>query len=412
MSLAGMLPGLAEQLAALDNAGSGKRRERIITGIRPASGAFGPRCLLAGHGGREFLRMNANSYLGLSLHPRVLAAAEEAGRRFGTGPGAVRFISGTYDVHAMLEEKLARFHGRQAALVMNSAYAAMLGVLPLLLDEETLVLSDSLNHNCIINAIRLGRTTARRIYRHLDLDDLAAGLAEHRGRAKRAVVVSDGVFSMRGDHVPLAGLARVCARFEGDFPEGVITVIDDSHGVGAFGATGRGTEEYSLGRADLLIATLGKAMGVNGGYIAADALFIAWLREKAPLYIYSNPIGPAEAAAAAAAVDILDSGEGLALLEHLRGLTSLFRNGLAQLGLATFPGDHPIVPLRTGDSAETRRLVAHLFERGILATGLGFPVVPKGEEEVRFQINASHTEGDIRLLLEELAAFSRGQSGP
>ncbi|HIJ90440.1 MAG: aminotransferase class I/II-fold pyridoxal phosphate-dependent enzyme [Desulfobulbaceae bacterium] len=406
MSLRKIKPLFADKLAALDIQAARKGRERVTTAIIPAKEGFGPRCHLAGHGDRKFLRMNSNSYLGLSQHPAVIGAAEEAARRFGAGPGAVRFISGTCLAHTELEEKLARFHGREAAMIMSSAYATVMGVLPQLITEETLVVSDALNHNCIINAIRLAQPRAKAVYRHLDMEDLTARLSDFRGRAKRVVVVTDGVFSMRGDHAPLAELTALCLGLEDDFPEGIITVADDSHGVGAFGPSGRGSEEHTNSRVDILIGTLGKGFGINGGYVVGDSLFIDYLRETAPFYIYSNPITPAEAAAASKALDIVDSSAGVLLLEKLQSSRKLFTHGLESLGYESIAGDHPIVPLIIRDTAKTARLVTHLFAHDILATGLNYPVVPKGDEEIRFQLNAGHTEKDIEFLLGALKSFT------
>ncbi|MDG4477051.1 aminotransferase class I/II-fold pyridoxal phosphate-dependent enzyme [Thiovibrio frasassiensis] len=405
MSLEKIRPQFADTLAALDKQATRKGHERALTAIRPARADFGPRCLLVGYGDREFLRLNSNSYLGLSLHPEVIGAAEEAARRFGAGPGAVRFISGTCLSHTELEEKLARFHDREAGMLMSSAYATVMGVLPQLITEETLVVSDALNHNCIINAIRLAKPAAKAIYRHLDMADLTVKLAEFRGKVRRVVVVTDGVFSMRGDHAPLAELSSLCAELEDSFPEGIITVADDSHGVGVFGPSGRGCEEYTRGRVDILIGTLGKAFGVNGGYMVGDALFRDYLRETAPFYIYSNPITPAEAAAAGKALDILTGSEGGFLLEKLRGLRKFFTDGLTALDYASINGDHPIVPLMLRDTAKTTQLVNHLFAHDILATGLCYPVVPKGDEEIRFQLNASHTTKDLECVLAALQSF-------
>lgn len=412
MSLSKISFQFADTLAALDKQDSRKGKERIVTAIIPAKADFGPRCLLSGHGNRRFLRMNSNSYLGLSQHPAVIDAAEEAVRHFGAGPGAVRFISGTCLVHKELEEKLARFHGREAGLLMSSAYATVMGVLPQLITEETLVVSDALNHNCIINAIRLAKPAAKTIYRHLDMVDLSQKLAEFRGRVKRVIVVTDGIFSMRGDHAPLAELSALCSERADDFPEGIITVADDSHGVGAFGKSGRGSEEYTGSRMDILIGTLGKAFGVNGGYVVGEALLIDYLRETAPFYIYSNPISPAEAEAASIALDIVNSNTGTLLLEKLQTSRKFFADGLEKLGYESISGDHPIVPLMVRDTANTAGLVTHLFERGILAAGLKYPVVPKGDEEIRFQINASHTQKDIEFLLEVLQSFSRIKQSP
>ncbi len=405
MALATIEPVLAARLAELEAKGTSKGVEQVIRGVKAAGGGFGPRYYLSDQGDREFLRMNSNSYLGLSLHPEVVAAEEEAVRRYGVGPGAVRFISGTHAPHLALEEALAGFHGREAAMLFSAAYAAVVGILPPLVSPETVVVSDALNHNCIINAIRLARPFAKAVYRHNDMDDLEARLSEHVGKARRALVVSDGIFSMRGDHAPLARLTAVCRQYEDRYQEGVVTVVDDSHGVGAFGASGRGTEEQCAARADILVGTLGKAFGVNGGYVAASGTVIRFLRETAPLYIYSNPITPAEAAAARRALAILDSGEGRALLARLRGLTSRFEAGLTSAGFEVIAGPHPIVPLLVRDTARTGRLVDHLFARGVLATGIKYPVVPQGDEEIRFQVNANHSEGDIDYVLAVLREF-------
>jgi glycine C-acetyltransferase len=221
------------------------------------------------------------------------------------------------------------------------------------------------------------------------------------------VVVTDGIFSMRGDHAPLTELVKIARAHDDAFAEGVVVVVDDSHGVGAFGRTGRGTEEYTGATGvDILVATLGKALGVNGGYVAASQQVVDFLRESAPTYIYSNPITPAEAAAARQALSVLDSAEGLALLAHLRTMTARFEQGLIGLGYETLPGEHPVVPLMVRDTAKTSALVKHLKAHGVLATGLNFPVVPKGDEEIRFQVSAEHTPADIDFVLGVLANFA------
>jgi glycine C-acetyltransferase len=397
---------LQESLDELERQGRRKGEEAVITGLAPAIGTLGPRCYLAGCGERQFLRMNSNSYLGLSLHPRVIAAEEEAVRAYGAGPGAVRFISGTHAPHVRLEEQLAAFHGREAAMIFSAAYAAVMGVIPPLVTEETMVLSDALNHNSIINALRLARPAGKLVYNHLDLADLESKLESCAGKAKRLLVVSDGVFSMRGDQAPLAGLAALCRKYRDGFAEGLVSVVDDSHGVGACGESGRGVEEADGARAGILIATLGKALGVNGGYVAAAAPVIAYLRETSPFYVYSNPITPSEAAAAGAALAVLDGSEGRERLARLRALSEFFRTGLTRAGFEVLAGNHPIVPLMIRDTEKTAALVRHLFNRNILVTGLNYPVVPKGDEEIRFQINADHTEADLDYVLRVLTEFS------
>jgi glycine C-acetyltransferase len=397
---------LTAELADMREKGTLKGSESVITDVIRAGSGRGPRYRLAGEGEREFIKMNSNNYLGMALRPEVIAAEEEAARRFGAGPGAVRFISGTYAPHLALEERLARFHGREAAMIFSSAYAAVLGVLTSILTPDTVIISDELNHNCIINAARLSRAGDRQVYRHLDLGDLAAKLAAAAGQRKRAVVVTDGIFSMRGDHGPLREISALVRESDARFEENAVLVVDDSHGVGAFGRSGRGTEEYTEAPpCDFLVATLGKALGVNGGYVVTSRLAVDYLRQKAAMYIYSNPITPAEAAASLAALSILDSAEGVRLLDHLRGMTRRFREGLVRLGLETLPGEHPVVPLMVRDTARTAALVRHLRADGILATGLTYPVVPKGSEEIRFQISADHTATDIDVTLGSLKSF-------
>jgi glycine C-acetyltransferase len=236
---------LQAHVADLEAKGTAKGREFVVTRVLPATASRGPRFHLEGEGDREFLRMNSNSYLGLSSHPKVRAAEEEAVREYGVGPGAVRFISGSYTPHVELESRLARFHDREAGMIFSSAYATVLGTLVPLVTGDTVVISDELNHNCIINAMRLARPKDKVVYPHLDLGALEAALEAHAGRAKRALVVTDGIFSMRGVHAPLEKITEICRRWDHGYEENVVLVVDDSHGVGAFGATGRGTEEYT-----------------------------------------------------------------------------------------------------------------------------------------------------------------------
>ena len=396
---------LLGELKRLEAEGRRKGKETVITRVLPTSGGRGPRVLIEGEGDKPFLRMNSNGYLGLSLRDEMIAAEHAAVRDYGTGPGAVRFISGTWGPHLALERALASFHGRAAAMLFSSAYASVMGVLTPLITPETAVISDELNHNSIINAIRLSRPRERYVYRHLDLAELEARLHEAAASCKRAIIVTDGIFSMRGDHGPLAEIDAMARKHDPAFPENVLMVVDDSHGVGAFGATGRGTEEHAGAAADVLIGTLGKAFGVNGGYVVASAAVIEYLRETSALYVYSNPIAPGEAAAAAKAVMLVDSPVGRELLKHLSEMARRFRDGLTRLRFETIAGDHPIVPLLVRDSPRTGELVRHLRQHGVLATGLAFPVVPRGSEEIRFQICADHTAADIDEVLGILGKF-------
>lgn len=400
---------LATHVKALEDRGTAKGAESVVMEVIPPAGDQGPRFRLAGEGEREFIRMNSNSYLGMGLRREVLAAEEAATREYGAGPGAVRFISGTYGPHQELERRLAAFHGREAAMIFSSAYAAVMSVIPPLTTERTVLISDELNHNCIINAVRLARPLDKAVYRHLDMTELERALQGPRGQADRVLVVTDGIFSMRGDHAPVHEIMALAQRYDADYPEGVVVIMDDSHGVGAFGQTGRGTEEYTgSAPCDVLVATLGKALGVNGGYVTSRDSVIRFLRESAPMYIYSNPITVGEAAAAQYGLEYLNSEAGKGLLERLRGLTRRFEQGLVNIGFEVIPGEHPVVPLMVRDTARTRALVAHLRAGGVLATGLAYPVVPRGDEEIRFQINADHTESDIDYVLGVLRAFPAG----
>jgi glycine C-acetyltransferase len=406
MSVKRLEHALSGKLNELKEKGTLKGKEMVITGVKPADDEKGPRCFIEGRGEKEFLRMNSNSYLGMSLNREIIEAEEEAARKYGAGPGAVRFISGTYQPHIELEQKLAKFHNRESAMLFSSAYAAVMGIVSPLIDNETIVISDELNHNCIINAIRLSRPTIKEVYKHLDMTDLEDRIRNGIGKGKRVLLVTDGIFSMRGDYAPLDAIAEIARKYDLEFEEGIILIVDDSHGVGAFGKTGRGTEEYTNAKGvDIIVATLGKALGVNGGYLAAPSTIVDYLRETAPFYIYSNPITPSEASSAMKALDILDSEKGRQLLGNLRKLTKSFEKGLAGLGYEIIESEHPVVPLMIRDTKRTSELVQYLAQHGILATGLNYPVVPKGDEEIRFQVAADHTEYDIDYVLEILRKF-------
>jgi glycine C-acetyltransferase len=397
---------LIEKLDGLREKGALKGKEMVITGVKPADDKEGPRFFIEGHGEKEFLRMNSNSYLGMSLHREIIEAEEEATKKYGAGPGAVRFISGTYQPHIELERKLAQFHDRESAMIFSSAYATVMGILAPLIDNETIVISDELNHNCIINAIRLSKPKIKEVYKHLDMADLEVKVKNTIGAGKRVLIVTDGIFSMRGDYAPLDVIAEIAKKYDADFEGGIILAVDDSHGVGAFGKTGRGTEEYTNAKGvDIIVGTLGKALGVNGGYVAAPSTIINYLRETAPFYIYSNPITPSEASSAMKALDILDSERGRKLLGYLRTLTKRLEKGLVDLGYEVIESEHPVVPLMIRDTKRTSELVHYLTEHGILATGLNYPVVPRGDEEIRFQVSAEHTEYDIDYVLSVLKRF-------
>jgi len=406
MSLAALEQALQLELDALKAEGRTKPPERVIAAYLPPQGEKGPRYRLRGSD-QEFIRMNSNSYLSLSPHPELIEAAEEATRALGVGPGAVRFIDGTFSYHAALEVRIAAFAGKPAAKIFNSAYTANCGLALAMSTPKTYWIGDQLNHNSIIRAMRIANVPSanKAIYAHNDMSAFRKCLDAVPLGMDRVAVIFDGVFSMRGDFAPIDQIAKIAYAYWEKFKEGLVTVVDDSHGIGAFGPSGRGTAEYTGTQPDIIIGTFGKAFGVNGGFIAASPTVIEAVRQKADTYIYTNPLSVADCAAAARAIDICDSSAGLERLEHLEQTVSRFRRGIESLGLRSIPGPHPIVPLLVGDTARTQKLVQHLFEEGVLAVGLTFPVVPRGDETIRFQINAAHTRADVDYVLDVVSSF-------
>ncbi|MGQ9834718.1 MAG: aminotransferase class I/II-fold pyridoxal phosphate-dependent enzyme [Thermoanaerobaculaceae bacterium] len=406
MTLARLNQALMTEVMALEAEGRAKAPERVVEGYVPPRGEWGPRYRLAGSD-QLFIRMNSNAYLSLGHDPRLREAADRAAKELGVGPGAVRFIDGTFSYHVELEKRIAEFVGKPAAKIFNSAYTANLGQALALASPRTFWIGDELNHNSIIRAMRIAGVSRenRAIYRHNNVEELQTCLERVPEGIERVVVIFDGVFSMRGDFTPLDEVNRILQPYRERFPQGLVTVMDDSHGVGAYGASGRGTEEHTGASCDILIGTFGKAFSVNGGFVASSPEVIEAIRQKADTYIYTNPAGVGDCAAALAAVAIADSPEGQSRLAQLHQRTRQFREGVAKLGWETIPGPHPIVPLLVRDTAKARRLVQHFYQNGVLVVGLTYPVVPRGEETIRFQINACHTEADIAYVLEVLSAF-------
>lgn len=407
MSLDLLDAGLRKDIEALESEGRAKAPERVIVDYVPPAGDKGPRYKLAGYGDQEFIRMNSNSYLSLSHHPQVIAAADEATHRYGAGPGAVRFIDGTFSAHVELEERIAAFVGRPAAKIFNSAYTTNLGLALAIQNSKTYWIGDALNHNCIIRAMRIARVPSanKAIFPHNDMDALKAAIEGVPDGIERVIVIFDGVFSMRGDRAPIDQINAILAPHRDRFAEGLVTVVDDSHGIGAYGLTGRGTEEMCGAQVDITVGTFGKAFGVNGGFVAASPAVIEAVRQKADTYIYTNPLSVADCAAAKAAVDVADSDEGLARLANVRARIAQFRAGLERLGQESIPGDHPVVPLMVRDTEKTKRMVDGFTKGGVLVVGLNYPVVPEGDQTIRFQINAAHTEADIDAVLDVLASL-------
>lgn len=397
---------LKQEIDVLKAEGRSKAPERVIMEYIPPAGKKGPRYKLQGSN-KEYLRMNSNSYLSLSNHPELVEAADSATRRLGVGPGAVRFIDGTFSYHVALEERIARFVGKPAAKIFNSAYTSNCGLALAVSNKQTYWIGDQLNHNSIIRAMRISNVPGanRSIYDHNDMGSLRKCLDSVPHEMERVVIIFDGVFSMRGDVAPIDRIVKTANPYQKKFKDGVITVVDDSHGIGAYGKTGRGTAEFSGAQPDVIIGTFGKAFGVNGGFVAASEAVVEAMRQKADTYIYTNPLGVADCAAAIKAIDICDSAEGLKTLKNLQQRIHQFRQGISALGLESIPGPHPVVPLLIRDTAKTHRLVQHLFDQGVLVVGLTFPVVPRGDETIRFQINAAHTQADIDEVLKILSAF-------
>jgi len=399
---------ISERLSQLKKAATIKGKESVILKIKKPQGEKGPRYIIDEEPGKEFIKMDSNSYLGMSLNKEVIEAEKEASEEFGVGPGAVRFIHGTFKPHIELEKKLALFHKRESGMIFSSAYATVCGVISPLISKETIVISDELNHNSIINAIRLSKPKDKKIYAHLNMDELKSKIEESRGNCKRLIIVTDGVFSMRGDYPDLKQPVDLARKYYSEFEEGIFTIVDDSHGSGAYGKTGRGTCEVTgEDGVDILVGTLGKAFGVNGGYVVSNSKIIEYLRETSPFYLYSNPITPSEASAALKALEILDSEKGRKMLQYLREMTEYFREGLINLGYEIIKGEHPIVVVMVRDTQKTMKLVNYLKEKGILVVGLKYPVVPNGDECIRFQISAFHTRYDLNYALKTLEEYKK-----
>lgn len=404
MSLEKLNKALMDEVASLKEEGRTKAPERIIADYIPPSGERGPRYKLKGSD-LEFIRMNSNSYLSLSNHPELIEAADVATKKFGVGPGAVRFIDGTFHYHSELEDRIAGYVGKPAAKIFNSAYTSVLGLALAVTNKSTYWIGDELNHNCIIRSMRIANVPSnnKAIYKHNNMDELKQHLDSIPEEMDRVVVIFDGIFSMRGDYAPVDQIVKIVQPYVDKFKDGVIIVMDDSHGMGAYGKTGRGTEEFCGAKVDVLIGTFGKAFGVNGGFISGSKELIEAVRQKSDTYIYTNPLSVADCAAAIKAVDIADGIEGKERLKALYDRTQQFREGIKSIGMESIPGPHPVVPVLVRDTAKTHQMVKGLYDRGILVVGLTFPVVPKGDETMRFQINAAHTEGDINYVLKMLS---------
>ena len=345
----------------------------------------------------KVLILSSNNYLGLCDDPDVVAAGRDALERFGAGTGSVRFICGTFTVHRELEAALARFVGAEAALSYVSCWNANEGLMPTVLDDKDVVISDTLNHASLIDAIRLSKAS-RRVYKHSDLADLE-GILKESASARTRLVVTDGVFSMEGDVARLPEIVDLARRYD------AAVVVDDSHGTGVLGASGRGTAEHFglLGEIDVITSTLGKALGgAAGGFTAGSAALVDYLVQRSRTQLFSNALPCTVAASALAAVRKIESDPGR--VARLRDNASYFRSGVKELGFAPLAGETPIVPIILGETAAAIRASEMLLDEGVFVTGFGYPVVPQGHARVRCQISAAHTRDDLDFAL---AAFKK-----
>jgi glycine C-acetyltransferase len=346
--------------------------------------------------GKRVLNFCANNYLGLSSHPKLLAAARAALDERGYGLSSVRFICGTQDRHRQLEKRLAAFFGFEDAILFSSCFDANGGVFEALLGEEDAIVSDALNHASIIDGIRLCKARRYR-YAHADMAELAARLEEARD-ARVTVVVTDGVFSMDGDLAPLDRICDLAGR------HGALVMVDDSHASGFVGKTGRGTPEHFgvQGRVDLVSSTLGKALGgAAGGFVAARQEVVDLCRQRARPYLFSNTLAPSIVGASLAALELLE--ESTALRDRVWENAARFREQMAVAGFRLKPGSHPIVPIMLGEAKLAVDVASELLEEGIHVVGFSYPVVPKGEARIRVQLSAAHTP---EMVDQAVAAFT------
>jgi glycine C-acetyltransferase len=365
---------LTSQLNDLRSRGLYKR-ERLL------QGAQGSAIQVAG---REVINFCANNYLGLANHPALIEAAHTGLDRYGYGLSSVRFICGTQDQHKQLEAAIARFLGKEDAILYTSCFDANGGLFETLLGVEDSILTDELNHASIIDGIRLCK--ARRIrYRHSDMAELEAGLQEAADSRFR-LIATDGVFSMDGDLARLPDICELADRYR------AVVMVDDSHATGILGAGGRGTPEQLgvLERVDVITSTLGKALGgAVGGFTSAGAMVVEYLRQRSRPYLFSNSVPPMVIAAALKAIELIAAGRELR--ERLHANAARLRTALEKAGFKLKPGKHPIIPVMLGEAALATQMADRLLERAIYVIGFSYPVVPQGQARIRIQVSAAHT---------------------
>jgi glycine C-acetyltransferase len=382
---------LSRDTAALEGAGLLKR-ERVIAGPQ------GPVVHLTD--GRGLLNLCANNYLGLANDPVVVAAAHKALDSYGYGLASVRFICGTQTVHRQLEQRLSAFLGTDDAILYSSCFDANGGLFETLLGEEDAVISDALNHASIIDGIRLCKAQRLR-YANNDMQELEACL-KHALGARVRMIATDGVFSMDGSIARLGEICDLAQKYQ------ALVMVDDSHATGFIGAGGRGTHELRgvMGRIDILTGTLGKALGgASGGYTAARAPIVGWLRQRSRPYLFSNSIAPVVAAGTLAVLDLIE--KSAALRERLHANARHFRTRMQALGFTLVPGEHPIIPIMLGEAPIAVKLAEQMLAQGVYVVAFSYPVVPQGKARIRTQMNAAHTIAQLDQVIDAFARCGR-----
>ena len=350
--------------------------------------------------GVRVLNFCSNNYLGMANHPRLVQAAHQAVDKYGVGPAAVRTIAGTMDLHLELERRLAAFKGVEACITFQSGFTANLGAISALVGKDDAIFSDELNHASIIDGCRLsGAKTIR--YAHCDPAGLQRVLQEQRAAYPRAMVITDGVFSMDGDVAPLDKVYEVSQNYD------AILMVDDAHGEGVLGQGGRGiVDHFGLhGKVDIEIGTLSKAFGVVGGLVAGNPTVVEWLRQRGRPFLFSSAMTVPDVAACLAALDILE--ESTELVDRLWENTRFFKAEMKRLGFDTGQSVTPITPVMLGEAPLAQQFSRELFAAGVFAMSIGFPTVPRGKARIRVMISAAHQPNDLEQGLEAFAFVGR-----
>ncbi|MEW6404520.1 MAG: glycine C-acetyltransferase [Chloroflexota bacterium] len=368
----------------------GLKEQGLYNRIRTIGSAQGARIVVDG---KDVLNFCSNNYLGLANHPRIVEAAKEATKKYGVGPAAVRSIAGTTDLHVQLEQRLAKFKGAEDVITFQSGFTANLGTISALVGKEDVIFSDRLNHASIIDGCRL--SGAKIIaYEHNDAGALETAIQETAGTYRRALIVTDGVFSMDGDVAPLPALYEVAKKYD------ILFMVDDAHGEGVLGKGGRGiVDHFGLhGKVDIEVGTMSKAFGVVGGMVAGDKKIIEWLRQRGRPFLFSSAVTAPDAAACLAAVDLLE--ESTELVDKLWDNAKYFKGEMKKLGFDTGVSETPITPIMLGEAPLAQQFSRELFESGVFAMAIGFPTVAKGKARIRVMISASHDRYDLGQGLE------------